>query len=179
MNSFCRILKIQVTLLIMACLFGCSGKAETEISQSIKPVVHSKAIKPGAPIKLISAHLIAISSNEQTHIDIVFETKVSSGELMLELSPSNGLDLLDTPIRHTISLTSSTAIKIPVNLVAVAEGRYYLNIQASLNDGDSVSARNLALIVQVGPVAGKALQLKKTSGDSIISLPAQETISNP
>ena len=194
MNFLCRALKLYFVLSIVVSLFGCSDKIQPATKQSIvqanKPKVSQleqkdknqkqikqKEVKPGAAVKLISPSIITINPDEQMPIEILLEVKETSGELQVELSPPAELNLLDTVIERTVSLASSNTIKIPVTLMATTNGRYYLKIHARINNGDETSTRNLAIIVQVGPVVEKSVQLKKVSRDNVISLPAQETIS--
>jgi hypothetical protein len=116
--------------------------------------------------------------NEVSQIELVFDVREPQGTLNIELIPTDGLDVLDTQMIQSIQFASAMAIKVPVKLHAVANGRYYLNIHTSIDSGDVQSSRNFALIVQVGAEQEASPQLKKTAGDKVISLPAQETISN-
>jgi hypothetical protein len=109
---------------------------------------------------------------------VILDIKEPSGSLNVELSASNGLDLVATPIQQNINFVQSGAIKIPVKLHADANGRYYLNLHANVNNNDLSSTRNLAVIVQVGAEVEKSPEFKKITNDNVISLPAQETISN-
>jgi hypothetical protein len=165
----------------VVCLFSCHEKS-TAIAQPNKIAAHAKEskkeIKPGAAIKLVSGTITTLNANELTQVELLFEVKEPLGTLSLELSPTNGLEVLDTQMQQSINLTPSTPIKIPVKLRAMTNGRYYLNIQAGIDNGESSSTRNLALIVQVGAEQEKAMQFKKAAGDNVIKLPAQETILN-
>lgn len=171
-------IKSGLSLLAIAALLGCMEKSVTEFPTPIKSIQSTKTAKPGADIKLVSNALIAIMANELAHTDIVLETMESSGELIIEFFPSQGLSLKNTSTPHVIKFDSSAPIKIPVSLAAMTNGRYYLNMHISLNNMDSISVRNLAVIVQVGPLAEQAVKLQKTVGENIIVLPAQETISS-
>lgn len=189
MSFIFRAIKIYSVLFVVAFLFSCSDKTQSFVKQSVAQVdekkqpeiksreITQKEVKPGAPVKLISPSIIYINPNEQTPAEILLEVKETSGELQIELSSSAELNLLDTTMQQTISLTSSSTVKIPVTLLATANGRYYLKIHVRINNGDGTSARNLAVIIQVGPVTEKTVQLKKASGEHVISLPAHETIS--
>lgn len=190
MNFLYRTLKFHFVLLIGVFLFGCSDKSQlatkpsvtqtNEIKQSqasVNQLNKQKEAKPGAAVKLISPSIITINANEKTTTEISLEVKESSGELQIELSAPAELNLIDTRAQQTFSLISSNTIKIPVTLLATANGRYYLKIDARINNGDENSSRSLAVIIQVGPETEKAVQLKKSSGENVISLPAHETIS--
>ena len=178
MSALYSAIKIGFALLFIAAFFGCMEKSVTEIIATSKPVQTTKTTKPGAAIKLVSNSLISITTNELAHTDIVLETMESRGELIIDFATSQGLSLKNINTPQSIKLDGSTPIKIPVSLIATSNGRYYLNMHISLNNADTISVRNLAVIVQVGPLVEKAVKLQKTAGENIISLPAQETISS-
>lgn len=176
-----KLSRITVVLCLgigLLCLWGCQPKTEAKK----EAVARVKEAKPGAAIKLISDSLVTMNVNDVTPFGLVLDVKESSGYLTLELSAGDGLELLDTPIKQSIQLSQDPLVQLPIKLRAVENGRYYLHIHAAINNGDSPSTRNLALIVQVGPQATAAeptsVQLKKGSGENVKVLPAQETISN-
>jgi len=171
-------LKSGLGLLIILVLMGCMEKSVIEPSESLKTNQPTKTTKPGAAIKLISNSLISVTANEQINTEIALEIAEPNGELIIDFSPSQGLRLVNTITPQAIPFYSSAPIKIPVTLIAATNGRYYLNMHISLKVADVISARNLALIVQVGSSVDKSVQLKKTAGENIIVLPAQETISS-
>jgi len=163
--------------LLLVGLSACHEKPVTVV-QPVKKAQHLKEAKPGAAISLSSESITVINANEISSTELIFEVSEPSGTLMIELSPAGGLELLDTQTSQRIAFSSPGPIKVPVKLRALVDGRYYLNIHATLDNGDVISNRGLALIVQVGPEKARLNQLKKSSGDNVISLPAQETISN-
>jgi len=181
MKFFSRVNQLLLAFLVALSLFACSGKTETIVDQTKKSFIHEKIGKPGAAIKLISPSSISAEPNQTTNIDILLEATESTGVLTIEFNQTQGLELVSSPNRQTINLPSSSPIKIPVSFVSSANGRYYLNIHATINNNDLVAVRNFAVIVEVGPQsnpsASTSLQLKKSSGENVISLPAQESIS--
>jgi hypothetical protein len=179
MRLYSRFISLATIFLLALSTSACSDKSQSNIKQSATSVkeTREKAIKPGAAIKLISPSIIYINPGEKSSTEILLETKESFGELDIEISAPVELELLDTSLKTTINLPSN-AIKIPISLLASANGRFYLKVLARINAADRDSFRNLSLIVQVGPEPVKTLQLKKTSDENIISLPAQETISS-
>ena len=199
MSAFYSVIKSGLVLVVFAGLLGCMEKTVTESPASVKsiesannannatmastaatPIVatNEKTAKPGAAIKLVSDSLISVTANEQVATEVVLETMESSGELILEFYPTQGLSLVNTSMRQTIQLDAATSIKIPIILMAAANGRYYLNMHISLHNRDTALARKLALIVQVGPVVDRAVSHQKITGENVIVLPAQETISS-
>jgi hypothetical protein len=161
---------------IVVALAGCQDKP---MSSTAKAVAQVKQPKPGAAVKLISDAILFVNPNEILTTDIVLNIDEDVGELHLELSTSAGLALLDTPTNINLPLGQVQPVKIPVKLLATQAGRFYLNVQASITTANALSSRNLAVIVQVGETVEKSPQFKKPTGEQIISLPAQETISSP
>jgi hypothetical protein len=177
MNVLCFSMKFSLTLIAVAAFLGCMEKPVTEITMPTQFTQPIKTVKPGAAVKLVSSALISITANDLTNTNIILEVMEPDGELIVGFLPSQGLSLegLNTP--QVITLDSSSPIKIPVSLRATTNGRYYLNMHISLKNADTISVRNLAVIVQVGPLVDKAVKLQKTDGENITVLPAQETIS--
>jgi hypothetical protein len=178
MSTLYSSIKAGFALLLIGALFGCMEKSITEAVSTTKSVQATKTTKPGAAIKLVSKSLISIAANELAHTEVVLDAMESAGELIIDFSTSQGLRLENISAPQTIKFDGSAPIKIPVVLMATSNGRYYLNMHISLNNNDAISARNLAVIVQVGPLVENAVQLQKTTGENIILLPAQETISS-
>lgn len=178
MNLF-RSLTILSVFMAFACTISCKEKS-VELNHENIHEVQKRESKPGAAIDLISSSIVSINPNELTQIKLLFDVKEPSGILSLEFFAGEGLDLLDTKMVQQINLPVSSPIELPIKMRAIVDGRYYLNIHANIANGDSPSMRNLAVIVQVGAEvkAEKSIQLKQTSGEKVISLPAQETISN-
>jgi len=172
--------RILVSGLMLVYLLGCHERPATssQTTSSGQSAVHVKEAKPGAAIKLSSSSIVFVNANELTQIDLLLDVKESSGSLNIELSATTGMEIVETQMQQSINLGASSVIKIPVKLRANVNGRYYLNIHASVNNNDLPSARNLAVIVQVGAETEKSPPLKKITNDSVISLPAQETISS-
>jgi len=178
MSTLSFAIKSGLALFVIAAFLSCNEKPITELITATKPVQTTKTAKPGAAIKLVSNSLIAISANELVHTDILLEAMESQGELIVEFSSSQGLILDNISPSHTIKLNGAAPIKIPVAIRAISNGRYYLNMHISLNNTDAISVRNIALIVQVGPLLDSAVKFQKTAGENLIVLPAQETISH-
>mgnify|MGYP006910062743 CR=1 FL=1 len=178
MSTLYSTIKVGFAFCVTAALFGCMEKPVTEVTLPSKSVQATKTTKPGAAIKLVSNSLISITANELVHTEVVLEAMESGGELIIDFSSSQGLSLENISSPQTIKFDGSAPVKIPVSLIATTNGRYYLNMHISLNNADTISVRNLAVIVQVGPLVEKAVKLQKTADENIIALPAQETISS-
>ena len=173
----CNEKTLIVIFSIVLILSGCSGKSgKTLATEPGSTTSHSKEVKPGAPVKLVSTSNISITPNQPTQINVELETSEMNGYLELDLLPSQGLDIGDTPNHQTLNVTN--IIKIPMTLLVRTDGRYYLNIHIRINNGESSSTRILALIVHAGEKAETKTQFKKPTEENVVSLPAEEKISS-
>lgn len=172
-------IKAIVILLAITGLCACTEKFAAETPASVKAAQTTKMAKTGAAIKLVSDSLISILPNQPTQATIVLANMDSQSDISVQFSPSPGLILGDTAVHQVIQNVQATSVKIPITLIAINSGRYYLNMHISVNNTEATAVRNLAVIVQVGSVVKHVPQLKKTAGENIIVLPAQETISTP
>lgn len=171
--------KSKIFCFIVLSLFGFTGCSPKSSEISSATVKHEKHLKPGADLRLQSDSIIFIKRDEIVSTNIILATNEASGRLILDLSVSEGLELLDTPKQINTELNETKLINIPIKLHAVRDGRFYVYLQASLNNGESLSSRSLALIVQAGPEIQKTIQFQKPAGENVISMPAQETQSAP
>jgi hypothetical protein len=175
MAFFYPLKKIVIIIFIASTFLGCSGKSESLTSRSQSLKNYAKEPKPGAPVKLISDSIVSINPGQATRVVIELEAHEREGQLDIDFVPSDGLTILDTDSRQTISLSDSLPIKFPVTLLAHTDGRYYLNMHIRIENGESSSNRALALIVQLG-AESDTIKFKKADGVNVISLPAQEKI---
>jgi hypothetical protein len=178
MSILSTTIKFALGLTIILTSLSCVEKTVIEPSKPIKINQSAKTAKPGAAIKLISNSSISAAAHELIQTEIALEIAEPGGELFIEFFPSQGLSLHNTITPQIIQFEPSAPVKIPVTLMAETNGRYYLNMHIRLKVGDEISARTLAVIVQVGSSVIPSVQLKKSVGENIIVLPAQETISS-
>jgi len=177
MTLFYNLTKLAAVFFITAILLNCSGKPEDATTRSPESKNYTKAAKPGAPVKLVSDANVFINPNQPTQIIIELETSELGGYLGIDFIPGSGLEILNTETHQTVNLSDTPSIKFPVTLIAHSDGRYYLNMQIRVENSELSSNRTLALIVQAGSESDEKIKLKKTSGENVISLPAQEKIS--
>lgn len=172
------IFSVLVTLLLNQ---ACSPKPEQQTGASVQTTrvtATKKTLKPGAPIALVDSHPIQLNANQQTPINLRVKVE-QKGQLRMNLSTSDGLQLTSTPTSQTWNVTTAE-IELPLILNAPLEGRFYLHINALLQTEDGVSSRNLAIVVQVGQADPKRLKSSvdalPAGTDTVESMPAQETI---
>jgi hypothetical protein len=173
-NSF--YMMIVVCLLVSACAPK-QGQIATN-NQTISAV--KKEIKPGAPVTLDSPALININANQATNINLALKTTTTLGNMRVDIIPGDGLQLLNKNSAYKLVLDGSPDYSLATELLAPNNGRFYLNLHISLDNGETISSRTLAVIVQVGPSAEESVQsdklLKTLTGEHVISMPAEETV---
>ncbi|MET0357646.1 MAG: hypothetical protein ABW044_12770 [Cellvibrio sp.] len=175
--AFFTYVKILAAMFLFTSFFwGCSGKSDINATPVQKPAKHFSMGKPVAPIKLISAPVAYIDADKETPVDIELEVAGVAGILEIDFVPVDGLMLVDTNAHQSRNLFDSSHIKFPIKLRAT-NGRHHLNMHIRVHNDETSLARVLTLIVQAGAETDTRMQLKKISGENIITLPAQEEIS--
>jgi hypothetical protein len=158
-----------------------------------------KTVKPGAAVTLGVDNLFVIGLNSVETINVVLNVgenidAKNTAIMHVDLNPGEGLQITKGAEPRDFVLGTQTQYPITVDLKAASAGRYYLNLQVVIENGESKSMRNLAVIIQVGPsIEAKNTLLQKIDGASkegvlskedvlakqkVISLPAQEEIIN-
>lgn len=162
---------------------GIREKVQPQYMESKKTIVH-KTAKPGAMVSLATPSLVEISENQKVPVTVELKTTVRSGKMEVDISALDGLQLLTENKRFGFTLNGADTYSIPVDLIAIKQGRYYVNLAVSIDDGETVMMRTLAVIVQAGKVIQvnreqkTQFSLKSSDGsnENIIIMPAQETI---
>lgn len=166
-----------------ALFFACAPKQEQSVANKLHlPSMSKKEIKPGASVSLESTAIININANQRTDIKLALKTPVSSGTMHVDVIPGDGLQVLNAPTTYDVTLDGSASYPYKADVFAPNNGRFYLNLHVTLDNAEVISSRSLAAIIQVGPIAEESLQssklLKTSSGENIISLPAEETVTH-
>lgn len=175
-------LLLAVLLLSSSILPACQQKQDQAATGPAVSSQHAKQAKPGAQVSLASANSVTLNAGSLASVDILLGAQVGDGTLHVELTPSEGLQLRGAKNSYEFTRSENGQYALKADLYAEANGRYYLNLNTTVRTGDASSFRSLALIVQVGslPAIEDALPglQKKAAGENVISLPAQEQISN-
>ena len=192
--SICIMKKLCALIFLSASFFlhGCSAKQEQiSISSETKKELtseiqqHTKTTKPGAPVALGSPPTVNIVANQVSPIEVTLIAKSiaksNSGDMRVEIIPGDGIQLMgDNTIQTFFSVNEVTDYHLQMELFAPANGRYYVNLHVTFTSDGVLSQRNLAVIIQVGPVEKPQIKsnkvLEKPSSEKLILMPAQETI---
>ncbi|RYY75515.1 MAG: hypothetical protein EOO52_08960 [Gammaproteobacteria bacterium] len=178
MALFCNLKKVIVIFSTALILLGCHGKSHDVSKQTSAADSPLKKAKPGASVKLVSAPIIFMNSNQQTPVDIEIETSETEGDLEIDFIPTPNINIISSESHHVVTISRYSRIKFPITLLAPSDGRFYLKMNFRFRNGESFSSQTLALIMQVGPETKKTLQFKKPENEKVISLPAEEKISS-
>lgn len=175
---------LAVLILSSAIVSACQQKqGQTAADVAAGPDTYSqpaKQAKPGAQVSLVSGNSVALAADKVASVDILLSAQVGNGTLHVKLTPGEGLQLRSAKDSYDFTPSENGQYALNTDLYAATNGRYYLNVNATIKTGEVSSFRSLALIVQVGALpaveeSSTAMQ-KRAMGENVISLPAQEQI---
>lgn len=175
---------LGLSLILSWCLLSACQEKSSQANMRVSSVPERsvKEVKPGAKVSLASENIVTLTAGNTATVDILLNAQLGDGNMHVELNPSEGLQLQGSSSSYDFTPTADGQYKISPHLYTPVDGRYYLNINATITAGDVLSSRSLAVIVQVGAIPSTAespaKSLQKTSGENVVSLPAQERIIN-
>ena len=120
-----------------------------------------------------------------------FRHGYTAGVMRVAFYAHDGLELYNAEAPRALPLDAAQPLSVPIRLTAPSAGEYYLSIFATVEsaDGKELGHRIFGLDLRAGDeseIAGQARRASKTrqaqetpSGELIIVMPAQETISSP
>lgn len=166
--------------MLLIFLSACDTPANIPEVVAAKNTPHSHPAKPGASIKLENSQPIFLAAPGISDVELVLSTPPRDGLIQVDISATDGLELISTPSHYEFPLTQNE-YTFPVKIHAVSKGRYYINLQISLIHNEQREHRVITAIVQVGEPdlntqKASSDAAKKAQGDKVISLPAQEVI---
>jgi hypothetical protein len=137
--------------------------------------------KPGAAVSLKNTEPFYAPAPGIYEYQLQLASPHHTGKMIVDVSTSDGITIVSSERRFEFVLQEGGEYKLPLTLNAGAEGRFYIQLQVSTVVAGQTSMRAITAILQVGAPMGK-MQKTMTNGsagksDSVISLPAQETIS--
>jgi hypothetical protein len=159
---------------------GLQAKASSHELPTLRATGRVKEVKPGASVLLVSANKVNLVANHSSSIVVTLKAQSDLGTIQVDMNTSDGLQLMGSEKNQNVSLSADGYYPIPITLFAQNNGRYYLNLKVTINNGGYLSSRVLVVIAQVGPVVNSSnLPLKVLMSEpnkNIISLPAKESI---
>lgn len=178
------------SLLLLTLLLGCNRSApesSASISESGAPIAKEKSTaaqfrgKPGAPVSLKNQQPIYIDTPGVIDLNLLLATAKQNGIMQVDIVAGEGIELHSTQLHFEFALVRDGIYELPLRVAIAAEGRYYINLQVRILNGDERENRAITAIVQVGVPAARSdkprLAPAATAGDEsgVIELPAQET----
>jgi hypothetical protein len=178
-----------VTIVAALSLFAC--KSETVMqptkvnsaaeAKSEKDSVRQVSGKPGASVTLKSPQPLLLADTGVQDVRFQLISPIHNGTMNVSVTANEGISIISEMREFTFSLNESDNYQIPLTLNIAHEGRHYVQLYITVNNGGQTSVRSLAVILQVGKAAIKvqkpAIESSVGSSEQVISLPAQETIS--
>jgi hypothetical protein len=205
-NMSISYLQFLAAIIILSCIFmyGIGNKSPDNSAQSPtvmkssegtnssdKKNAHTKSktpahqphpmVKPGAAVSLKSTEPLYAPAPGVYEYQLQLVSPNHTGSMTINVTTDDGVTIVSPEHRFEFVLQEGGEYKLPLTLNAGAEGRFYIQLQVSTVVAGQTSMRAITAILQVGAPMGK-MQKTMTNGsagksDSVISLPAQETIS--
>ncbi len=157
---------------LMACKEAANLSHEKVLGSS-HPAKHGK---PALAVNLENPQPIVLSSIGSATIDLNLMTAAASGTMEVSITAREGIVILSQP-RQIFSLTPQGAYRVPLQISALEQGRFYIDLAIKVTEGGSSMERVITAIVQVGqPGNARLKKSDNASGDGgVIEMPARET----
>ena len=150
-----------------------SSKKETKKSHPIA--------KPGAAVNLKSTEPLHAAAPGAYEYQVQLVSPNSSGKMIVKVSANDGVDIVSAERQFEFELQENGEYTVPLKLYASSNGRFYIQFNVAIVADEKTTKRVITTIFQVGEplVKTQKTAAKSASSDveSVISLPAQETIS--
>jgi hypothetical protein len=162
-------------LLLNACGQGLSSAGVATDYVSKAPTYN----KSGAKVDLQSGQVNVEMAGLYYAIDIHMLSDYAGALMTLEVSPSEGLSIVSGNLNPTITLNKGV-INFPYTVIASEVGRYYIYMNAKIEQGGKMVGRSLTFIVQVGEEVKVETSMQKTdtgtASPGVFSMPAEEEV---
>ncbi|MDR7089184.1 MULTISPECIES: hypothetical protein [Cellvibrio] len=140
-----------------------------------------KRTKPGAAVSLKNSEPLYATVPGVYEYQLQLLSPNHEGKMTVDVSTSDGLAIVSSAHHFEFELHEGGEYGVPLTINANAEGRFYIQLHITITADGQKSSRVIAAILQVGEPGVKA-QKASTKGagqevETVISLPAQETIS--
>ena len=180
----CKYLSIAALLLLLANLGACGSSVQADLAaapQAQPPAAHKSTgahkAKPGSLVTWVDASPIYIQPGEASTQVLALVVSQEVGQMQVAIVDVPPLEISSQQRQWQFTLTPGGRYELPVELFSATSGRFHLRVQVKITQGDQVQERHLLRVVQVGAVPQR--NQKPAAGDEVISLPAQETITQP
>lgn len=182
-----KVFYLVLTALMAMLVCGCSDKSF--FGKKINAgVVHAQENreskpsrgKPGASVRLENSQPFYLESPGIADLDLLLSTAASAGNMQVDVAVGQGLELFSSKSRFDFVLVNGGIYKLPLQISAAGEGRFYINLHVRITNGQQQQTKVITAVIQVGALAARALK-KQDDGlnddeSAVIDLPAQETV---
>ncbi len=140
---------------------------------------HAATLKPGASVELANNSPLQLQAGVADVFNVELKTPITAGRMHVSLTAAEPLNLMSELDEFDFDLGTDGQYLLPITLQADENGRYYLNLQIELVNGEQSQARSLDVIVQVGPAVKTQVnyeQKPSTGKTGLVELPATEQV---
>ncbi len=174
-----KIYLLGLTSLMISAASGCAASSDVAQSEPVKIAASQGYIKPGASI--VYSH--DLGNRYEVGETVTFQLKLGesyeTGVMRVNIA-SEAVQLLATSGPTAFDMSRGAEHEMSISFTAPANGRHYINVQASADIGDdNPMIRAFSIPVQVGSVQAQkpnANMETMPDGESIIVMDAVEEI---
>lgn len=183
-------------LLLTTCFFSaCAQKDNNIVSDnshdetSANPSSNTKKVKsfkseyqkPGAAVRLKHNYDGHSNIGEPEQVRLSFIESYYTGVLNVELKADQGLIITPSVNSYSFPMQSENFHSLDINVIPKTDGKHYLKLFVSAAESDgSTKHRVFAIAFYVGdsflPSKSRESQQDKSSGETMIFLPSEETV---
>ena len=170
-------------LIFSACVFSAiiaACAAPEDAATETKKTEPFSTVKPGAAVSFSHSLRASVEPGGDGVLQLTIRENYASGAMRLEAS-SEGLELAGASRSKTLSMDSGDAHNWDLYFDAPADGVYYIDIAAAVDDGNgNISTRSYSAAIQVGDDASVAKTsadvIRDAAGVPVVVMEAEETV---
>ena len=180
-----KVFHLVLTALMAMWMCGCSDKSffGKKINAGVVPAQENRESKPsrgkpGASVRLENSQPFYLESPGIADLDLLLSAAASAGNMQVDVAVGQGLELFSAQSRFDFVLANGGIYKLPLQISAAGEGRFYINLHVRITNGQQ-QTKVISAVIQVGALAARALKKQDGLNDdesAVIDLPAQETV---
>lgn len=176
--KYSNFLILLASTLIMACSKSPEPQKQSGVTDQL-PITAQKLSKgykkPGAPIRFASDYSGSSVQGVTQQIKLSF-TALADGIMTMSINSKDNM-IVGGQIEQSQPVSSGNTIVIPVEILALDQGKYYINIHSRLSSNGHNKSRAFALPVYVGDWKVAVIQTNKIQAPegNVIIMKAKET----
>ena len=173
-----------ILLVLVVSLVGFGMSKPMDELQTDKKIEKQKTAytKPHADIDLHYQRPNVMQIGDRVDLDLTLKSKYHSDTLQLDVSHDAGLSLISEK-HYEFTKKNIAGHKFTIQVSAISEGRFYVDINATINSNGKLQARSFSIPFVVGDIStGKDVKnnnqekgYKYLPSQGVVSMPAVET----